>query len=128
MQILIADDNPEIINELRVFLETQNHTVIEAGDGTEALEIFQRENIGGVMSALTMPKMGGIELLKELKSINSHVPFVLISRHGDADNIDFLESVGSHEVRRDLACDKNNGNGIEISIGNGSDEVRRAGT
>ncbi len=87
MNLLIADDNLEILKQLREFFEGLNHTVVEAHDGDEALEILKQQVIDGVFSALTMPKVGGIELLKELKSMNSTIPFVLISRHGDADNI-----------------------------------------
>ena len=87
MQILIADDNVEILDQLRDFLESQGHSVIEAQDGTHALELFEQKDVDAVFSALTMPKMGGMELLKELKSLRANLPFVLISRHEDAQNI-----------------------------------------
>lgn len=88
MKILIADDNMDVLKQLRDFLEGEKIEVVEAHDGDEALNVYkEREDIEGVISALTMPKMGGIELLKELKALNGALPFVLISRHGDADNI-----------------------------------------
>ena len=87
MRILIADDNVEILDQLRDFLETQGHCVFEAQDGSHALELFQKKDVDAVFSALTMPKMGGMELLKELKAIRTNLPFVLISRHEDAQNI-----------------------------------------
>lgn len=87
MRILIADDNAAILAQLREFLENEGHSVIEAHDGTEALVLFKKTAFDGVISALTMPKMGGMELLKELKAINSSIPFVIISRHDDIDNI-----------------------------------------
>lgn len=87
MILLIADDNKEVLAQLRKFLEDQGHQVLEAYDGEEALAVFNENMVDGVFSALTMPKMGGIELLKELKSLNSTIPFVLVSRHGDANNI-----------------------------------------
>ncbi len=87
LHILIADDNLDILDQLRSFFEEQGHQVVEAHDGDEALEIFKNESIQGVFSALTMPKMGGLELLKELKALKSTIPFVLLSRHSDANNI-----------------------------------------
>ncbi|MGK5095352.1 response regulator [Deltaproteobacteria bacterium TL4] len=87
MRILISDDNQDVLNTLRVFLEDQKHIVVEAHDGEEALHVFQNSSIDAVFSALTMPKMGGMELLKELKHLNAQLPFVIISRHGDPDNI-----------------------------------------
>ncbi|MBF0289647.1 MAG: response regulator [SAR324 cluster bacterium] len=87
LNILIADDNLDILDQLKSFFEEQGHFVLEAHDGDEALEIFKKKSIHAVFSALTMPKMGGLELLKELKSLMSTIPFVLLSRHSDASNI-----------------------------------------
>ena len=87
MRILIADDNVEILDQLRNFLEMQGHGVIEAQDGNQALELFEQQKVDAVFSALTMPKMGGMELLKELKALRANLPFVLISRHEGAQNI-----------------------------------------
>ena len=47
--------------------------------------------------------------------------------HGDAHDVDFLERICSHQVGRHLARDKNNGHRIQIGIGNGGDEIGRAG-
>ncbi|MBF0352511.1 MAG: response regulator [SAR324 cluster bacterium] len=87
MHILIADDNVEVLDTLAKFLEENQHTYERAVDGVDALEKYQKGHHDGVYAGLTMPKMGGIELLKELKRLNAHLPFVIISRHGDSDNI-----------------------------------------
>ncbi len=87
MRILIADDNIEILNQLKSFLEEQEHQVFEAQDGDKALTLFKQQEIDGVFCAITMPKLGGIELLKELKSLKTNLPFVLITKPDDAGNI-----------------------------------------
>lgn len=87
MHLLIADDHTDTLDTLRHFLESAEHTVYEANDGVQALEVFKQHPIDGVMSALTMPRIGGIELLKELKALNSSIPFVIISRHTETENI-----------------------------------------
>ena len=87
MQLLIADDSIEILEQLRNFFEEQGHGVIEAPDGDKALALFKQQPIDGVFSAVTMPKLGGIELLKELKSLQTNLPFVLLSKPDDAGSI-----------------------------------------
>ena len=78
MNLLIADDSPEFMESLKEFLENSGHTVFCASDGEQALQIFSNQNIDGVFCALTLPKLGGLELLKEVKSANSNRPFVMI--------------------------------------------------
>ena len=87
MQILIADDSIEVLEQLKNFLEEQGHGVFEAQDGDKALALFKQQPIDGVFSAVTMPKLGGIELLKELKSLKTNLPFVLLTKPDDAGSI-----------------------------------------
>lgn len=87
LNLLIADDHSDILEELTHFLTQEKHQVFEARNGVDALRLFQEHAIDGVFGALTMPKMGGIELLKELKTIDATIPFVIISRHSETENI-----------------------------------------
>ena len=67
MNLLIADDSPEFMESLKEFLENSGHAVFCASDGELALQIFGNQNIDGVFCALTLPKLGGLELLKGSK-------------------------------------------------------------
>jgi CheY-like chemotaxis protein len=79
MNILIADANPETRDQLRMFLEGMEHQVCVAENGEEALERFKEEkDIQAVFSGLVMPKLGGLELLKELKLLHRKLPFVIL--------------------------------------------------
>ena len=85
MNLLIADDSPEFMESLKEFLENSGHTVFCASDGEQALQIFGNQNIDGVFCALTLPKLGGLELLKEVKSANSSRPFVMLCPQNDSE-------------------------------------------
>ena len=85
MNLLIADDSPEFMESLKDFLEISGHKVFCASDGEQALEIFGNQEIDGVFCALTLPKLGGLELLKEVKSINSNRPFVMLCPQNDSE-------------------------------------------
>ena len=86
MNFLIADDTTEVLKFLQEFLVQAGHLVICAKDGEEALKIFRKEEIEGIFCALTLPKLGGLELLKEVKSSNSRRPFVMLCPHSDTKN------------------------------------------
>ena len=85
MNLLIADDSPEFMESLKEFLENLGHVVFCASDGEQALQIFGNQNIDGVFCALTLPKLGGLELLKEVKSANSNRPFVMLCPQNDSE-------------------------------------------
>ncbi len=78
--ILVVDDNPDMRSYIRTLLQT-NYKIIEAGDGTEALEILRRRKVDLILSDLMMPVMNGIELSKSVKSdlSISHIPFIMLT-------------------------------------------------
>ncbi|SUZ72160.1 uncharacterized protein METZ01_LOCUS25014 [marine metagenome] len=86
MNLLIADDSAEVLDFLQDFLVKAGHAVFCARDGEEALNFFQKEEIEGIFCALTLPKLGGLELLKEVKSANSRRPLVMLCPTSDSEN------------------------------------------
>ena len=67
MRILVADDEKIKRVTLAQDLETQGHEVVTAGDGAEALEKLLAGQFDVVVTDLKMPKLDGIELLKQIK-------------------------------------------------------------
>ena len=86
MNLLIADDSVEVLDFLQEHFVKAGHSVFCANDGEEALQIFRNEEIEGVFCALSLPKLGGLELLKEVKSSNSRSPFVMLCPQSDTQN------------------------------------------
>ena len=112
MKLLIADDSLEFMENLKEFLERSGHIVFSAYDGENALEIFWKQNVDGIFCALTLPKLGGMELLKEVKSANSNKPFVMVCPQNDSEGAinalklgacDYLiKSIHTAELQRTL--------------------------
>lgn len=67
-KILIVDDDPSTLDMIQIMLEAQDYEVVNSYDGMNALEKIRQENFDLVITDLKMPRMNGIELLKEIKS------------------------------------------------------------
>jgi len=83
--ILVVDDEPGVRNLARLILEKSGFTVIVAGDGGEAVEVFSRhaDSIAAALIDLTMPVMSGDETIAALRRVRSDVPMVLSSGYGE---------------------------------------------
>lgn len=86
-QILIAEDDLEILNLLKLYLEANNYCVLSAADGETALDIFEHEEISFVILDIMLPKRNGYEVVKEIRN-KSSVPVLIISaKDQEADKI-----------------------------------------
>ncbi len=85
--ILIADDEAEIRELLRLYLENEAYTVLEAADGLMALRLFGSHHVDLCILDVMMPGMDGFHVLRELRK-TSNVPVLMLSaRDQDADKI-----------------------------------------
>jgi len=79
-QILIVDDDPIIGENLRdIFEEIGNYTVVLAPDPFEGLNILKRSYFDIVFTDMLMPKMDGLEFLKNIKLMDQLIPVVMIT-------------------------------------------------
>lgn len=86
-KILIAEDDREIRELVRMHLENEGYAVLEAENGYEALEKFKKNQTHLVLLDLMMPVKNGIDTLKELRAI-SEVPVILLTAKGkDEDKV-----------------------------------------
>jgi len=77
--ILLVDDEEDVLDMMHSMLERLGYQVISASNGLKALEIFQKgsKTFDLVITDQTMPKMTGIELIKEIRSVRSDIPIIL---------------------------------------------------
>jgi Response regulator containing CheY-like receiver, AAA-type ATPase, and DNA-binding domains len=85
MKILIADDEKNMRWILGKNLRDEKFTVVEAGDGEEAFHLFLDEDPDLVILDYRMPKLDGMEVLKRIKTINTKLPVIMITAHGNTD-------------------------------------------
>ena len=84
-KILVIDDQKSIRNTLKEILEYEGNEVALAETGPEGIELFTNEKFDVVLCDIKMPDMDGIEVLQNLMLINSEIPVVMISGHGNVD-------------------------------------------
>ena len=80
--ILIADDEIEILEIVKLYLEKEGYKVITSQDGVEALSLFDVHKINLVILDIMMPKLNGIEVLKKIRQ-KSTVPVIMLSAKGE---------------------------------------------
>jgi two-component system, NtrC family, nitrogen regulation response regulator NtrX len=81
--ILIIDDEKAIRKTLGEILSYEGYKIDEAADGEEGLKKFSSNSYDVVLCDVKMPKMDGIEFLEKARELNSDVPIIVISGHGN---------------------------------------------
>ena len=79
LKILVVDDETRMRKLVSDFLKKNGYQVIEAADGSEALDIFfEQQDIALIILDVMMPKMDGWQVCKELRSY-SKVPIIMLT-------------------------------------------------
>lgn len=81
-RILVVDDETQIARVLRRGLSARGYEVQTASDGEEALQAFSQWPADLVITDLSMPQMGGLELCRRLRKL-SQVPIIVLSVKGE---------------------------------------------
>lgn len=85
--ILICDDERDIVNALRIYLEAEGYSCICCYDGASALDELEKHNVQLVLLDIMMPGMDGIEVINRIR-LNSNVPVIFLSAKAeDTDKI-----------------------------------------
>ena len=85
MNILIAEDESDIRNLLKISLEGEGYKVFAAKEGHEAYEIFKKENIDLAVLDVMMPRLDGFNLLRKIRE-DSTVPVIFLTARSEEMN------------------------------------------
>lgn len=85
--ILICDDEKDIINALKIYLNDPEYRFYEAYNGKQVLEIMEKEDIHLVLLDIMMPVMDGMETLAKLRKF-SNVPVIFLT--AKSEEVDLL--------------------------------------
>ena len=79
--ILIVDDDPAARESIRLLLGIDRHTVTEAANGEEALQLFQTSRFDLVITDYLMPGMLGDELAQSIRSLAPGQPILMVTAY-----------------------------------------------
>ena len=86
-RILIAEDDGDIVEVLKLYLENQGYEVLAAPNGRIAYEIIQKEEVDMGIFDIMMPEMNGYELTREVRK-TKNIPIIILSaKQEDSDKI-----------------------------------------
>lgn len=88
--ILIVEDENDIVELLKLYLESENYKVLTSSNGLECLEMLKTNSVDMIIADIMMPKMNGYELIKEIRNKDLKIPIIIIS----AKNMDNDKIVG----------------------------------
>jgi len=84
MRLLVVDDDPTVVNVLSSSMKESGYEVDEANDGTEAIELLQRNSYEVAIIDAIMPKMKGAEVCRFIKSRYPDTYVIGISGYPDS--------------------------------------------
>jgi CheY-like chemotaxis protein len=86
MKILIVEDNPQMRQLIRSFVEDLAEEIVECGDGEEAVAAYAAHQFGGddrVLMDLRMPRLGGLEATERLRAAFPEARIVIVTQYDD---------------------------------------------
>ena len=96
-RILFVDDDEELRALGQALLEYLGYEVVLAANGSEALEIYQHKKIDLVITDLSMPKMGGLELFQCIQELDPNAIVILCSGYDMAQEVDIALAAGAYD-------------------------------
>jgi DNA-binding response OmpR family regulator len=93
LNILYVEDEKGIRDNLKYYLETSFKKVFTASNGQKGIQIFKKEfsNIDLIITDIHMPIISGLEMIKEIKTIDAKIPFLITTAYNDKEYL--LEAI-----------------------------------
>jgi len=94
--ILICDDQPDIVNALKIYLAPEGYQLFEAFTGKQALEIIQTQDIHLILMDIMMPEMDGITATAKIREI-SNIPILFLTAKSETEDLVLGLNVGADD-------------------------------
>ena len=94
--VLICDDQPDIVNALKIYLKPEGYRLFEAFDGLQALEVLEQEDIHLVLLDIMMPGLDGIAVAAKIREF-SNVPIIFLTAKSETEDLVLGLNVGADD-------------------------------
>ena len=83
--ILICDDQPDIVNALKIYLAPEGYTLLAAYNGVDAVKIAKEQDVHLILLDIMMPGMDGITATSKIREF-SNVPIILLTAKSETED------------------------------------------
>ena len=83
--VLVVDDDPNVVELARLYLERDGHRVLTASDGAEALTLAREEQPNLIVLDLMLPRLSGLDVCRALRE-ESEVPVIMLTARVEEDD------------------------------------------
>jgi len=94
--VLICDDQPDIVNALKIYLKPEGYQLFTAYTGKEALEVVKSHDIHLILLDVMMPVMDGITAIAKIRDF-SNVPIILLTAKSETEDMVLGLNVGADD-------------------------------
>lgn len=100
-RLLVADDSETVLLMLQRRLEAAGYEVVTATDGVEVLDAINGASEGNgepdlILLDAMMPRLSGVDALRELRAAGCEIPVLIISAHLDAQQPERMMAIGAN--------------------------------
>ena len=94
--VLICDDQPDIVNALKIYLSPEGYRLYEAFTGQQALDIVKEQDIHLILLDVMMPQMDGITATVKIREV-SNAPIILVTAKSETEDMVLGLNVGADD-------------------------------
>lgn len=95
-RVLICDDQPDIVNALKIYLKPEGYALLAAANGQDAVELAQSGNLDLILMDIMMPVMDGITATAKIREF-SNVPIILLTAKSETEDVVLGLNVGADD-------------------------------
>ena len=95
-RVLICDDQPDIVNALKIYLKPEGYELLDAANGKEAVELVKSQQVDLILMDIMMPVMDGIVATDKIREF-SNVPIILLTAKSETEDVVLGLNVGADD-------------------------------
>lgn len=85
-RVLVVDDEPSMLQTVSSLIEHFGYSATSCKDARDALACLKKESFDVVLTDINMQEVSGLELLEEIKNIDSEIPVILMTGYAGLDS------------------------------------------
>ena len=86
MKVLIIEDDPDLNNNIKEALISENYSVETAFDGQIGLKLLKKKTYDCIILDINLPFINGLEVCKQFRDFNTHTPIIMLTAFGELED------------------------------------------